>query len=90
MGLLGPAGRVPRRARKDRAATPLYNPVHLVRWNIHKTYLRDLEARGAQIIPTLWLDKADAASAAAAFDNWFLTTSSSSGRLAPARTVSIA
>ena len=50
------------------AATRLFNPVALVRWNIHKTYLRDLEARGARIIPTLWLDKADAASAAAAFD----------------------
>jgi hypothetical protein len=50
------------------AATRLYNPVNLVRWNIHKTYLRDLEARGARIIPTLWLDKADPASAAAAFD----------------------
>ncbi|KCZ48834.1 RimK family alpha-L-glutamate ligase [Hyphomonas sp. CY54-11-8] len=50
------------------AATPLYNPVDLVRWNIHKTYLRDLEARGARIIPTLWLDKVDAKSAAAAFD----------------------
>jgi hypothetical protein len=50
------------------AATRLYNPAELVRWNIHKTYLRDLEARGARIIPTVWLDKADAASAAAAFD----------------------
>ena len=49
-------------------ATRLYNPVDLVRWNIHKTYLRDLEARGARIIPTVWLDKADAASAASAFD----------------------
>jgi hypothetical protein len=49
-------------------ATRLYNPAELVRWNIHKTYLRDLEARGARIIPTVWLDKADAASAAAAFD----------------------
>lgn len=49
-------------------ATRLFNPVELVRWNIHKTYLRDLEARGARIIPTLWLDKVDAASAAAAFE----------------------
>ena len=50
------------------AATRLDNPVALVRWNIHKTYLRDLEARGARIIPTLWLDKADTDSTAAAFD----------------------
>lgn len=49
-------------------ATRLFNPVELVRWNIHKTYLRDLESRGARIIPTLWLDKVDADSAAAAFE----------------------
>jgi len=50
------------------AATRLFNPVALVRWNIHKTYLRDLEAKGARIIPTVWLDTVDAASAAAAFE----------------------
>jgi len=50
------------------SATRLFNPAAVVRWNIHKTYLRDLEAKGARIIPTVWLDKADAAGAAAAFD----------------------
>lgn len=48
--------------------TSLFNPVSMVRWNIHKAYLRDLEARGARIIPTLWLDKVDALSTAAAFE----------------------
>jgi len=50
------------------AATRLFNPAALVRWNIHKAYLRELEAKGARIIPTVWLDKADAAGVAAAFD----------------------
>lgn len=31
------------------------NPPELVRWNIEKTYLRDLAAKGAATIPTLWL-----------------------------------
>jgi hypothetical protein len=47
---------------------PLFNPSDLVRWNSHKAYLKDLAGKGARLIPTLWLDKVDAASAAAAFD----------------------
>lgn len=34
---------------------PLYNPADVVRWNTHKSYLRDLEARGVPIVPTEWL-----------------------------------
>ncbi|MEO1100453.1 MAG: hypothetical protein AAFW65_01265, partial [Pseudomonadota bacterium] len=48
--------------------TRLFNPSALVRWNIHKGYLRDLETRGARLIPTLWLDTADETSARAAFE----------------------
>jgi len=39
-----------------------------VRWNSRKTYLRDLENKGAKLIPTLWLDVCDEAAAKAAFD----------------------
>jgi glutathione synthase/RimK-type ligase-like ATP-grasp enzyme len=35
--------------------TTLWNPVELVRWNAHKTYLRDLKRQGIPIIPTVWL-----------------------------------
>ncbi|MEO0983887.1 MAG: hypothetical protein AAFX03_14685 [Pseudomonadota bacterium] len=49
-------------------ATRLFNPAALVRWNSRKTYLRDLEAKGARLIPTLWLEEADAAACEAAFD----------------------
>ena len=34
---------------------PLHNSAAIVRWNTHKSYLRDLEARGVPIIPTEWL-----------------------------------
>lgn len=30
----------------------LWNPVSLVRWNLHKSYLLDLESRGVRIVPT--------------------------------------
>lgn len=33
---------------------PVFNPPEMVRWNIRKTYLRDLEQRGVPVIPTLW------------------------------------
>ena len=48
-------------------STRLYNRFDLVRWNIHKTYLKDLEARGAQLIPTLWIDEMTEERARAAF-----------------------
>jgi len=34
------------------AAAPLWNPPHVVRTNVHKRYLLDLQARGVPIIPT--------------------------------------
>ncbi len=36
------------------AATRLENSLALCRWNLEKTYLRDLEQRGVEIVPTLW------------------------------------
>ena len=54
-------------ARID-AATRLFNPLDLIRWNSRKTYLKDLAARGAPMIPTLWADRADAATIGGAFD----------------------
>ena len=44
----------------ERVATlgHLFNPPEVVRWNTHKTYLRDLEARGVPIAPTQWLEVA--------------------------------
>ncbi|MGA1343104.1 MAG: ATP-grasp domain-containing protein [Hyphomonas sp.] len=48
--------------------TRLFNRSALVRWNARKTYLRELETRGAKLIPTVWLDVADEAAAKAAFD----------------------
>lgn len=48
--------------------TRLFNSSALVRWNSRKTYLRELEARGAKLIPTLWLDDCSPAAAEAAFE----------------------
>ena len=48
-------------ARVD-AASELWNPLELLRWNTHKAYLLDLHARGAPIVPTVVLLGGSAAS----------------------------
>jgi len=51
---------VPKRERfldwidRTSRTTPVHNPPALVRWNSHKGYLRELEAAGIPIIPTVW------------------------------------
>lgn len=40
----------------EAAGVRLDNSLKIVRWNMHKTYLRDLDARGVAIVPTLWRD----------------------------------
>lgn len=46
------------------------NPPPVVRWNAEKRYLRELERRGAAIVPTLWLDDAEHGDIAAALDRF--------------------
>lgn len=36
--------------------TLLANPLEIVRWNADKTYLSDLEQKGARIVPTIWIN----------------------------------
>lgn len=36
----------------ERAGIPAVNPVSLLRWNLHKRYLLDLERQGVAIVPT--------------------------------------
>ncbi len=44
----------------DRSSAVLVNPLSLVRWNLSKTYLRDLEEMGAAIVPSIWRDSLEA------------------------------
>jgi len=41
----------------ERSGIPLFNPAELVRWNLRKTYLQDLSARGIAIVPSRFLDR---------------------------------
>jgi glutathione synthase/RimK-type ligase-like ATP-grasp enzyme len=44
-------------AEIERAGTPLFNALDLVRWNIRKTYLRELAERGVPVVPTIWYER---------------------------------
>jgi glutathione synthase/RimK-type ligase-like ATP-grasp enzyme len=39
--------------------TALWNPADVLRWNTHKSYLLELEDRGAPVVPTAWLAQGD-------------------------------
>jgi hypothetical protein len=47
----------------------LINPIELVRWNLHKSYLRELEERGVHIVATHWGDGLEHGSLHAVFDS---------------------
>lgn len=38
----------------EAAKIPVFNPAAMVRWNTNKSYLRNLEAKGIHIVPTVW------------------------------------
>ena len=46
----------------------LENDLGLVRWNLRKTYLRELEARGVPVVPTVWRDGLEAGGLLPLFD----------------------
>lgn len=41
----------------DRSQARLENSLSVVRWNLEKTYLRDLQIRGTRIVPTIWCER---------------------------------
>lgn len=41
----------------DRSSATLVNPLKLIRWNIPKTYLRELEGGGVNIVPSRWYER---------------------------------
>ena len=50
----------------DRSSARLENSLDIVRWNLDKRYLIDMESHGCRIVPTIW----GAAYSAFEFDGW--------------------
>jgi hypothetical protein len=46
---------------------PLWNPAPILYWNLHKTYLHDLQTQGIAIPPTCWLKRGGTAELATIF-----------------------
>ncbi|MGN6663809.1 MAG: ATP-grasp domain-containing protein [Solirubrobacterales bacterium] len=46
-------------ARRVEAAIPLWNDARTIAWNSNKTYLRELAAGGARIVPTVWVEQGE-------------------------------
>lgn len=51
----------------DSTKARLENSAALMQWNLSKSYLKDLEAKGVAILPTIWLDAFDSRQVQAAF-----------------------
>lgn len=51
----------------DASSARLENPIGIVRWNLNKKYLLDLENKGLIIVPTLWINGGISAEK---FDGW--------------------
>ena len=43
----------------EKSGTALLNSLAIAQWNINKNYLKEVEAKGAKVIPTLWLEQFD-------------------------------
>lgn len=54
----------------DASPARLENPLGVVRWNLRKTYLRDLDAAGVRTVPTLWERGLPPPRLAALLDDW--------------------
>lgn len=50
----------------DRSSAVLENLLDIVKWNLSKTYLREMKVRGCSIVPTIW----DPVYTAESFDKW--------------------
>ncbi len=48
---------------------PIWNPPRLLRWNMHKAYLRDLADRGLPVVPTRVVPRGSAAGLASILDD---------------------
>ncbi len=56
--------------RIEKSTARLCNPAEIVRWNIDKHYLREMEAQGLAIVPTQWLRSPTSEAIASAFDQF--------------------
>ncbi len=42
----------------EKQKVKMFNPLKIAKWNLHKSYLKNLESKGVSVPETIWLDKA--------------------------------
>lgn len=42
-------------AKLEELQVPVWNPIDVVRWNMNKRYLAELESKGVRIVPSVWI-----------------------------------
>lgn len=57
-------------AKIEASSAHLENSLDIVKWNIDKEYLKQLESRGVNIVPTLWRETFDANELASFFEHF--------------------
>jgi glutathione synthase/RimK-type ligase-like ATP-grasp enzyme len=55
---------------RRRDGSRVLNPLDAIAWNMHKSYLRDLEAAGIRVVETEWVEDASHVAAALARRSW--------------------
>lgn len=56
--------------RIEQSSATLLNPLEIMQWNISKTYLKQLQQQGVDIIPTTWCQQFDHDQIAALFEQY--------------------
>lgn len=56
--------------RIEASSARLENPFELMRWNIDKRYLKELEQKGVATLPTIWLDEYEQSAIEQSFDDF--------------------
>lgn len=56
----------------EKSTARLENALDIVKWNIDKIYLQELESQGVSLVPTIWCNKLSGAQLSSeTLDNWF-------------------
>lgn len=54
----------------EKSGVVLLNSLAIAQWNINKNYLREVEEKGAKVIPTIWLEQFDYSLVTGYFDHF--------------------
>lgn len=60
-------------ARLEAENVPVWNPIDVVRWNMNKRYLAELQGKGVRIAPSVWIKQGEQPAFEQVFNGWART-----------------